>query len=164
MNARPNWRILYFGSAALEDSEVLHGLRRRALSGDPGSRFAYLEYSPEFEHPERRFDPLDESTWAPGFDPGDPEVWAAANPAMNLRVMEDTLQTRYLNAAARGPLPNCHHVCYNHQCCIDLLPDRLAGCAKFFHHGAPASRIQLILFRYTWREYGGGFVTESPSR
>lgn len=64
----PNWQIIYASSAGEAESEVLHGVRRTALSGSDGA-LGYCEYS------------ADE-----GDDPADPVTWAKANPALLTRI------------------------------------------------------------------------------
>jgi len=63
LSSRPNPQVWYGSSAALADSEQLHAVRKRALTGD-AERLAYLEWSaPE------------------DCDPADPKAWAQANPS-----------------------------------------------------------------------------------
>ena len=68
LSARPNPQLWYTSSAPMASSSQLHRVRRRALDGGD-ARLAYLEWS------------VDESA-----DPADPAGWAAANPALGLRI------------------------------------------------------------------------------
>lgn len=73
MSARPNPQMWLLSSAPMATSEHLHLVRKRALAGT-ASDLAYFEWSA----------PLD-------CDPDDPEVWAAANPALGTRIRLDTV-------------------------------------------------------------------------
>jgi hypothetical protein len=79
ISARPNPQMWYMGSAV--DQEVMeHGivfsrLRKRAID-QSGDRLAYFGWSPAFEHPRE----LSREAAA------DPAVWAAANPALGIRI------------------------------------------------------------------------------
>lgn len=83
LSTRPNPQVWYGSSAAMESSEQLHAVRRRALDG-ASPRLAYLEWSaPE------------------DCDPGDPAMWALANPAMGYRMTAEFVAAEF----AALPLP-----------------------------------------------------------
>lgn len=70
LSARPNPQVWYTSSAPMETSEVLHRVRSRAIAGGE-ARLAFFEWSA----------PEDADT-------DDPDVWALANPAFEVRVPE----------------------------------------------------------------------------
>lgn len=75
LSSRPNPQVWYGSSAALSDSEQLHSVRKRALSGET-DRLAYLEWSaPE------------------DCDPADPHAWIMANPSP--RVPQEFIAAEY---------------------------------------------------------------------
>lgn len=82
LSARPNPQIWFAGSAADQivqpDSIVWARVRARAQAGD--DRLAYFEWSAPFDHP----DQVDNAD--------DPEVWAAANPALGIRISEENVE------------------------------------------------------------------------
>jgi hypothetical protein len=95
MSARPNPQILYAGSAVdqetMADGVVFARLRERAIKGgDP--RLAYFGYSAPFDHPS-------EVTEA---DALDPENWAAANPALGIRITPEYIAMEQRALGARG--------------------------------------------------------------
>lgn len=72
LSARPNPQIWYTSSAPLQD-ESSYVLRRFCRRGREGAdRVCYLEYSAD-----------------PDSDPGSPESWLQANPAMGIRISEE---------------------------------------------------------------------------
>jgi phage terminase large subunit-like protein len=81
LSARPNPQIVYAASAVDQlvhhDGLVLARVRERGVAGDPG--LAYFEWSVEAEGP----DSIPESVLA------DPVSWAAANPALGIRIDAD---------------------------------------------------------------------------
>jgi hypothetical protein len=74
LSARPNPQVWYASSAPHADSHVLHAVRRRGMSGD-GGRLFYAEWGNE-----------------PETDPDDRDAWAAANPALGIRISEEHVQ------------------------------------------------------------------------
>lgn len=80
MSARPNPQIWYTASAPLEESEVLHSIRERGLSGDTEQRlfFASWEASPDD-------------------DPTSPDVWAACNPSYGLVLEPEAVRQESLS-------------------------------------------------------------------
>lgn len=81
LSAHPNPQIWYGGSAPHTDSEVLHGLRKRAIEGDAGRLF-YAEWGNE-----------------PGVDVADPaarrEAIRLANPAFGIRISEEFVESEF---------------------------------------------------------------------
>lgn len=79
LSARPNPQVWYAGSSVdqwqHENGVVLARLRERALSDNPGS-LAYMEWSADAETPDLVTPEM----------AGDPEAWAAANPALGIRI------------------------------------------------------------------------------
>ncbi len=72
LSVRPNPQVWYASSAAKSTSDQLHALRARATSGGDTGRLAYLEWSaPE------------------DADIRDRAGWAAANPALGIRLSEE---------------------------------------------------------------------------
>ena len=67
LSTRPNPQVIYTGTVD-DQATHLRGLRERALAGGDAS-LCYLEWSASEES-----------------DPADPEAWAAANPAMGIRI------------------------------------------------------------------------------
>jgi hypothetical protein len=95
MSARPNPQILYAGSAVdketMDDGIVFARVRERGIAGgDP--RLAYFGYSAPFDHP-------DEVTEAAAIDP---ENWAAANPALGMRITEEYIDLERRALSGRG--------------------------------------------------------------
>ena len=86
MSAQVNPWVGYFSSAALANSAQLHALRRRALSGD-GGRLAYVEHSVD----PGDFGGRESKGWAEARR--DPAVWAAANPALGIRISLEAVET-----------------------------------------------------------------------
>ncbi len=80
MAARPNPQVWYASSAGTDDSEVLARVRDRGAEG--GGRLAYFEWSAK---PDARLD--------------DREAWAAANPGLGVRILEEFVE------AERAALP-----------------------------------------------------------
>lgn len=74
LSARPNPQVWYTSSAPHADSDVLHAVRDRARSADPG-RLAFFEWGNE-----------------PDVDPLDREAWARANPALGIRIAEEFIE------------------------------------------------------------------------
>ncbi len=81
LSAHPNPQIWYTGSAPHVDSQVLHGLRKRAAKGDAGRLF-YAEWGNEAD-----------------IEIEDPEARKAAirvaNPALGIRITEEFCQSEY---------------------------------------------------------------------
>lgn len=75
LSARPNPQLWYASSAGMAGSDQLRNLRTRGRSEDPG-RLAYFEWSA----PDDAL--LDDRT-----------AWAAANPAMGIRISEEFIET-----------------------------------------------------------------------
>ena len=74
LSSRPNPQVWYTSSAAMENSEQLHAVRKRALAGED-TRLAYMEWSaPE------------------DCDPYDKSNWALANPALGIRMELDFIE------------------------------------------------------------------------
>ena len=74
LSARDNPQVWYTSSAARSDSLVLHALRRRAVE-QQGDRLLYLEWSAPDDA-----------------DPDDPDAWAAANPALGIRIAQEFVE------------------------------------------------------------------------
>lgn len=81
LSARPNPQIIYTSTPPLEPAALLVSLRRRGTEGSP--RLAYFEWSP----PE-------------GYDPDDRQVWYETNPALGIRITEETIESE------QGMLPS----------------------------------------------------------
>jgi hypothetical protein len=81
LSARPNPQVWFCGSAGLSSSRQWASLRRRAADGG-GGRFAWLEWSAP-----------------PGADRADPATWAAANPALGVRIMPEFVETELRSMA-----------------------------------------------------------------
>jgi phage terminase large subunit-like protein len=77
LSARPNPQIWYTSSAPHADSEVLHRVRARGLAGD-GPRLFFVEWSCE-----------------PDADPSDRENWYRANPALGVRIAEESVEAEF---------------------------------------------------------------------
>lgn len=79
LSARPNPQVWYVGSSVdqlvHEHGIVFARVRARGIAGDD-PRLLFMEWSPDFDHP-------DEVTPQ---DALDPEVWAAANPGLGIRI------------------------------------------------------------------------------
>jgi hypothetical protein len=95
MSARPNPQILYAGSAVdqetMDDGIVFARVRERGIEGgDP--RLAFFGYSAPFDHP-------DEVTPA---DAVDLAHWAAANPALGIRITPEYIEMEQRALSARG--------------------------------------------------------------
>lgn len=84
LSARPNPQVWYTSSAPHADSQVLHGLRRRALSADPG-RLYFAEWAAEA-----------------GTDPSDRDAWARSNPALGLRISEEFIENELASMSGMG--------------------------------------------------------------
>lgn len=84
LSARPNPQVWYTSSAPHADSAVLHALRRRALSDDPG-RLYFAEWAAEA-----------------GVDPSDRDAWARANPALGLRISEEFIENEFASMSGMG--------------------------------------------------------------
>lgn len=72
-------QIWYTSSAGMPDSEVLKGLRDRALSPEKEEKLAFYEWSVPSEA-----------------DPADPKNWALANPALGYRISPDYVASERL--------------------------------------------------------------------
>jgi len=95
MAARPNAQILYAGSAVdqdtMDDGLVFARLRERGIAGgDP--RLAYFGWSAPFDHPSR----------VSADAARDPANWAAANPALGIRISHEYVETEQRALSARG--------------------------------------------------------------
>jgi phage terminase large subunit-like protein len=84
LSARPNPQVWYTSSAPHSDSQVLHALRRRALSDEPG-RMYFAEWGCE-----------------PGVDPQDRDAWAVANPSLGIRISEEFVENELATMAGVG--------------------------------------------------------------
>lgn len=84
LSARPNPQVWYASSAPHADSAVLHALRRRALSADPG-RLYFAEWACD-----------------PGVDVQDRDAWARANPALGIRISEEFVENELATLAGLG--------------------------------------------------------------
>jgi hypothetical protein len=73
ISARPNPQIWYTSTPPLEPAAMLVKLRERGHEG--AKRLAYFEWSPE-----------------PGYKPDDRAVWQATNPAMGIRIPEESIE------------------------------------------------------------------------
>lgn len=95
LSARPNPQVWYTGSAVDQDVHehgiVLTRLRERGIKGgDP--RLMYADWCAPFEHPD---DVTEEAA-------SDPENWAAANPALGIRITPEYVETEQRALSARG--------------------------------------------------------------
>lgn len=95
MAARPNAQIMYAGSAVdqdtMEDGIVFASVRERGIKGgDP--RLMYVGYGAPFDHPD---DVTDEAAC-------DPANWAAANPALGIRITPEYIEIEQRALSARG--------------------------------------------------------------
>lgn len=95
MAARPNAQIVYAGSAVdqetMDDGVVFARLRERGIEGgDP--RLMYVGYGAPFDHP-------DEISPEAACDP---ENWAAANPALGIRITREYIEIEQRALGARG--------------------------------------------------------------
>jgi hypothetical protein len=77
LSARPNPQIWYTSSAPHLDSEVLHRVRERGVRGGEGRLF-YAEWSCE-----------------PEADPADRENWYRSNPALGIRITEESVESEF---------------------------------------------------------------------
>lgn len=68
-------QIWYTSSAGMPESEVLNRVRQRGMAPQDETRLAYYEWSAPDEA-----------------DPSDPEVWAAANPSLGIRIAPDFVE------------------------------------------------------------------------
>ncbi len=84
LSARPNPQVWYTSSAPHYDSHVLHGLRRRGVSDDPGRLF-FAEWGCE-----------------PGVDVDDRDAWYEANPALGIRISEEFVENELAALRALG--------------------------------------------------------------
>lgn len=95
VSARPDPQVWYTGSAVDQsihlDGRVFARVRDRALAGEDG-RLAYFEWSHDAHHP----DDIDDRV------AGDPETWAAANPAFGIRVFPDYIAAERSELSARS--------------------------------------------------------------
>lgn len=86
-----NPQLWYTSSTGLADSEVLEGLRTRAVTGENADSLCYLEWSTkswdEMTPQERSHWGDDRAKWR-----ADPQVWREANPAFEIRISADYLQ------------------------------------------------------------------------
>lgn len=87
MAANPNAQAWYMGSPGLSFSTQQTRLRKRALSGD-GGRLGYVEHTAEVPHLDAKgrivSDPIDVT---------DRRLWALANPAFNVRISEEYVES-----------------------------------------------------------------------
>lgn len=79
ISARPGAQAWYLGSAPNLGSTVFHRIRKRGRRGED-ERLAYLEFSAD-----------------PDADLDDPQAWAAANPALGIRITADAIQSERLS-------------------------------------------------------------------
>ncbi len=86
MRGDSNPQIWYASSAPHSDSIVLHSLRARATTSDPG-RLYYAEWSAPTDPPP---------------DPADVDAWYIANPALGIRISEDFVRDE-LRALQHSP-------------------------------------------------------------
>ncbi len=86
MRGDSNPQIWYASSAPHSDSIVLHSLRARAATSDPG-RLYYAEWSAPTDPPP---------------DPSDVDAWYIANPALGIRISEDFVRDE-LRALQHSP-------------------------------------------------------------
>lgn len=88
--ANPNAQAWYCGSGGLETSATTWRLRRRALTGEGGGRFAYVEHTAE------KVSVVDGRIVSERpVVVSDREHWAEANPAYGYRITDESLQTLY---------------------------------------------------------------------
>jgi len=73
LSARPNPQMWYTSSAPMSTSDVLHGVRARAVDGS-SARLFFAEWGNE-----------------PGVDPEDRDAWARANPALGIRIAPESI-------------------------------------------------------------------------
>jgi len=95
MAAMPNPQIMYAGSAVdqetMADGVVFARVRERGIAGgDPD--MAYFGWSAPFDHPSK----------VTLEDACDPENWAAANPALGIRITEKFIAKERKGMSARG--------------------------------------------------------------
>lgn len=84
LSARPNPQVWYTSSAPHPDSHVLHALRRRGVSPEPGRLF-FAEWGCE-----------------PGTDLDDRDAWYTANPALGVRISEEFVENELAAMRALG--------------------------------------------------------------
>ena len=91
----PNPQLWYTGSAVdqetMPEGVVFARLRERALKGEDPS-LAYFGWSPGFEHPSA----------VTAADAINPEVWAAANPALGIRITAEYIAAEQRSMSPRG--------------------------------------------------------------
>lgn len=85
LRAMRNTQITYASSAPKSTSSVLHSLIRRGRADDPDDRLFYAEWG----NPE-------------GTAMDDVNAWYVANPALGIRITEDTLHDEYRTLVAGG--------------------------------------------------------------
>jgi hypothetical protein len=85
LRAMPNTQVTYASSAPKADSVVLHSLINRGRADDPADRLFYAEWG----------NPV-------GTAMNDVEAWYAANPALGIRITEDTLHDEYRTLVTGG--------------------------------------------------------------
>jgi hypothetical protein len=95
LSARPNPQIWFTGSAVdreiHDDGVVFARCRERGVAGsDP--RLAYFEWSLPYDSPQEVPDEL----------LTDPQAWAEVNPALNLRILEESVESEQRSMAARS--------------------------------------------------------------
>jgi hypothetical protein len=82
LSARPNPQVWYTGSAVDQlvhpDGVVFARIRERGMAGGDPS-LAYFEWSADWDDPDQ----------VPDVELDDPAVWAAANPALGIRISEE---------------------------------------------------------------------------
>lgn len=90
LSARPNPQIVYLSSPPLDSlsGEVMFQLRRRAVAGgDDGLGYRDWGLSGDLDA-------------LGAFDLSDPRLWAATNPALGIRITEETIRREYRSMSA----------------------------------------------------------------
>jgi phage terminase large subunit-like protein len=97
MLARPMAQVMYGSSSGMADSKILRGLRDRGRRGD--DRLAYFEWSDPEPHKGCAVEECDHSPLREGCALDDRERWWATNPALGIRIDEESI------ASLRRTLP-----------------------------------------------------------